>query len=131
MMTVTFHDWEEDENPLNGTVVRDSDELRKMLLGLQGREPFACELEGESGACLVLGVGEVGTAQYSREEGGPYFLAVTNSMVIADTEVEFLAGGTPTPFDARFCLPFDDVIRIAVHFMDTGEACPSFSWEMI
>ena len=131
MMTVSFHDWEEDENPLNGTVIRSSDELRKILLGLQGREPFACELEGENGACLVLGIGAVGTAQYNRQERGPYFLAVTNSNVIAGTEVEFLAGGTPTPFDARFCMPFDDIIKIAVHFMKTGDPCPSFSWEMI
>jgi hypothetical protein len=129
MTTVTFNDWEEDENPLNGTVIRSSDELRKILLGLRIREPFACELEGENGACLVLGIGRLGTAQYNREQGGPYFLAVTTRKVIADTEMEFLAGGTPTPFEAR--LPFGDIIKIAVHFMETGEPCPSFSWEMI
>jgi hypothetical protein len=130
-MMITFYDMEDEENPLNGTVVRNSDELRRILRGLRGREPFACELEGEHGAGLVLGIGRVGTAQYSREDDGPYFLAVTNRKVIAGTEVEFLAGGTPTPFDARFCLPFGDIIKIAVYFMETGEACPSFTWEMI
>jgi len=130
-MTVIFYDMEDDENPLNATVIHSSDELRKILLGLRVREPFACELEDENGACLVLGIGRLGTAQYNREEGGPYFLAVTTRKVIADSEMEFLAGGTPTPFEARFCLPFGDIIKIAVHFMDTGEASPSYSWEMI
>jgi hypothetical protein len=96
MMTIAFHDMEDDENPLNGTTVHSSDALRKILRGLRGREPFACELEGENGACLVLGIGPLGTAQYNRDEGGPYFLAVTNRNVVAHADREFLAGGTPT-----------------------------------
>jgi len=130
-MIVTFIDMEDDTNPLNRKVLLTGGSMRQILCSLQEREPFCCELTGEDGSQLTLGVGAIGFAEYSRGGDAPYFFAVTTVTVIEGTEEDFLCGGTPTPVAARFCLPFDDVIKIAVYFMETGEPSPSFSWEMI
>jgi hypothetical protein len=130
-MIVTFYDLEDDANPLNGSVIRNRDQLRQILRSLQEREPFSCELTAPNGAELVLGVGAIGFADYCRNGDPPYLCAVTNRNVVYGIEPEFLVGGTPTPVAARFCMPFDDVIKIAVYFFDTGTTCPLFSWEEI
>ena len=130
-MNVTFYDMEDDANPMNKKVVRNSASMRELLWSLQEREPFCCELTGEGGSELVIGVGPIGFAEYSRNGDGPYFSAISTVTVVEGTEEDFLCGGTSSPVAARFCLPFGDVIRIVMHFMETGEPCPSFSWEMV
>jgi hypothetical protein len=130
-MNVTFYDMEDDANPMNEKVISNSASIRKILLSLQEREPFCCELTRKDGSELVIGIGPIGFAEYSRDGHGPYFSAITAVTVAEGPEEDFLCGGTSSPVAARFCLPFDDVIRIVIHFMETGEPCPSFSWEMI
>jgi Immunity protein Imm1 len=130
-MTIVFYDMEDEANPLNGIAIHDTDRLRSILLSLQDRERFTCELDRANGSELVLGVGPIGFAEYSRDGDAPYLYAITNRTVIHGGYVEFLAGGTPTPVDARFCMPFDDVIKIAVYFMETGKASPRFAWEAL
>ena len=129
-MNIKFYDMEDDENPLNESIIRSPERLHQILLSLQQREPFSCELSRENGSQLIVGVGWIGCAEYSRDGDAPYLCAVTNRKVI-HVDAEFLAGGTSTPIAARFCMPFDDVIKIAVYFMRTGETCPLFAWEMI
>jgi len=88
-------------------------------------------LVGENGSELCIGVGEIGFAEYDRDGDALYMLALTKRNVIEGIDEDFLAGGTPTPMPARFCMPFDEVIKIAVHFLESGNACPLFSWEEI
>ena len=130
-MRIIFHDTEDETNLLNGAAIHTSDRLRQILYSLKDREPFCCVLVGENGSELCIGIGEVGFAEYSRDDDALYMLARTKRNVIAGTEEDFLAGGTPTPVPAHFCMPFDDVIKIAVYFIETGNACPPFSWEEI
>ncbi|HKF22887.1 MAG TPA: Imm1 family immunity protein [Candidatus Angelobacter sp.] len=133
-MTVRFLDLEESSNPLNGTRIDDKGELLKLLDGLRGRHPFLCQLAGDNGYMLMMGIGgPVGCVQHSPTNGDtPYLLAVSNAERDTDGEdVEFLAGGTPTPISPRNGFPFESVKQIAVYFLETGNRMPSISWEEI
>jgi len=131
-MIATFRDMENKANELNGTAIHDGDRLRQILYGMQDKEPFVCELVGDNGFYLAIGVGPVGFVEYSRYDGSPpHLMAVSPVNAVEDNDKEFLAGGTPTPVEARFCMPFDDVVKIAVYFLENSAACPFFSWEEI
>jgi Immunity protein Imm1 len=129
-MNVTFFDREDEANPLNGTVARHREQLLQILNGLRNRPPFVCELLGENGLHLHVGIGKLGHAQYSRSDGEPpYLLAMGPRPGRRDEYVDFLLGGTPTPISKRYCMPFDSIREIAAYFLETGRAHPSFAWE--
>jgi hypothetical protein len=46
-------------------------------------------------------------------------------------EVEFLMGGTATPIESRFCMPFEQTLEIARFFQETGMRSPNVAWESI
>jgi len=131
-MNVTFYDREDDTNSLNGTPVRDRDRLLKILDRLQDRPPFVCELVGDTGFHLHVGIGNLGHAQYSRVDGEPpYLMAIAPQPGRKEEHFEFLLWGTPTPISKRYCMPFDSVREIAGHFLETGRTHPGFAWEEI
>ena len=131
-MIVTYYDMEDQADGFHGTAVHDSTQLRQLLQRLRRRPPFFCKLVGENGYCLTIGVGQVGCVQFSRNDGTPpYLMAVGSEKLLDDDEYEFLAGGTPTPVEARFCISFDKVIDVATHFSRSGAACPSIKWAEI
>jgi hypothetical protein len=120
-------------SPLDGATVHDRKELFAQLDSVRDREPFGCELVGENGYKLTLGIGKnIGFVQHSPADGNtPYLLAVAPEKVCDQESVEFLVGDTPTPIPQRFCLPFEMVQQIVGYFIDTGERSPVFSWEEI
>ena len=129
-MILKFFDRDDEANELNGITVRDSRHLRQVLEAQTYKQPFVCELVGENGFQLTIGVGKLGCVQYARCDGSPpYLMAVSGSRAMIGADKEFMLGGTPSSIPARFCMPFEEVIEIAVYFMETGKACPSFSWE--
>ena len=131
-MTIIFFDREDSENDLNGTTIRNDEQLSKVLEGLRVRAPFVCELVGDSSFHLHVGVGEVGHAQYSRLDGEPpYLMAVAPHPNEREQYTEFLLGGTPTPISSRYCMPFELVRKIAEYFLETGRAHPGFTWEEV
>lgn len=131
-MNVTFFDGEDNTNSLNGALIQDRERLLQILDGLRNRPPFVCELAGENGFYLHVGIGKLGHAQYSRMDGKPpYLLAVASQPGRRDQYIEFLLGGTPTPISKRYCMPFDSIREIAGYFLQAGRAHPNFSWEEI
>ena len=131
-MNVTFFDIEDQDNALNGTVIRNGEQLFQILDGLRNRPPFICELVNENGFELVIGIGTNGFAQYGRSRGlPPYMVALAPGSEQEQGETEFLAGGTPSPISNRYCMPFDSVRKIAGHFLETGQRHPTFSWEEV
>lgn len=131
-MNVTFFDLEDQANDLNGTAFQGSKILLGVLERLRTRSPFVCELVGENGFQLHVGIGHNGHAQYSRRDGEPpYLMAVAPHPEQEDEDTEFLLGGTPTPISNRYCMPFDAVREIAAHFLETGRTHPAFAWESI
>jgi hypothetical protein len=132
-MKVKFFDMGDTQNPLNGSTIRDSVQLLQILRGMQGREPFFCELEGENGYRLDLGLAATfGCAQYSHSEGEPpYLMTVDHSKKKGDGYKEFLYENTPTEVPERRCLPLGIIMEIAAFFMKTGKPYPAISWEEI
>jgi hypothetical protein len=128
-MNVTFFDIQDEANRLNGAVIEDTERLSQLLQGLRGRAPFICEIVAENGFELVVGVGEVGCAQYGRRDGSAgYVVALAPGREHVEGDTEFLAGGTATPISNRFCMPFSSVLEIVGHFHETSRAHPAFTW---
>jgi hypothetical protein len=133
MMKAVFNDMQDHSSTLNGATVRDREELFAQLDSVRDREPFGCELEGENGFKLTLGIGkDAGFVQHSPADGNtPYLVAVAPDKYCDQDYVEFLVGDTPTPIPQRFCIPFEMVKEIAAHFVETGELSSAFCWEEI
>jgi len=127
-------------------VLNNRDEVAKLLSSFGDREPFICEIVGENGYKLGIGIGaEVGCVQFSRTDDEPPYLMASISTAGGDGtgdgdgtgngagsgDYSFLLGETPTPVDERFCLPMGRVIEIAQHFIETGLRCPLTTWESI
>jgi len=132
-MKITFFDRQNASNPLNTTVITTTTELLDILDGLKGRSAFFCELVGENGFNLLLGVGgDISCVQYSPSDGGtPYLVATSGKSAEANDYAEFLINDTRTPVQSRYCLPFETVKEIAAHFLETGERTHGVIWEQI
>jgi hypothetical protein len=132
-MKAVFNDMQDYSSSLDGAVVHDRQELFAVLDSARAREPFVCELEGDNGYKLMLGIGqEVGCVQYSPSNGDvPYLMALAPGDHGDDEYVEFLCGNTPSPIPLRNILPFEMVKEIAAHFVETGERWPGVAWEEI
>ena len=132
-MIFTFFDRQEKLNPLNGTKMADPEKFAQLLESLRHRKPFFCELIGDNGYTLLLGVGEeYGCSQYTRSDGNPpYLMALGNKENHSDQYLEFLTADTPTPIARRYWLSFETLKRIARHFLATGQNFAQVDWEEI
>src|SRR5262245_22666538 len=131
-MNVTFFDLQDQSNALDGVTIEGDKELLSLLDSLRDRVPFFAELRGENGYHLVLGIGEVGCAEYSHGEGHPpYLVALAEAPHESKDYTGFMAGGTLTPVPRRFVMPFEQVKHIALYFRNIGGRSPSVSWEEI
>jgi hypothetical protein len=134
-MKVKFQDLEELDNPRNGEHLASASQVVGLLDDLHSsRPPFMCELIGDNGFMLTVGIAsEDGCVQYSPSDGNPpYYMAVGSPQLQANMgDVEFTVGGTATPIDRRYCLPFDRVKQIASYFTQTGDRSPDVPWEEI
>jgi len=130
---VTFLDHQDRGNPLNGTEIVSRDALSGALDGLRVREPFFCEIVSENGFKLLLGVGaDCSCVQHSPSDGStPYLMAVNDPGGSVDEFKEFLTANTLTPVPKRYCLSFDRMKEIALHFLESGDRAPSVTWEEI
>ena len=128
-MIAQFFDRQDTANPMNGTMLDNSDELRKMLSELRSRQPFFAELIGENGYKLLLGIGfSDSCVQHSSADGSaPYLMAV--AVEAREGEVEFLIADTASPVPMRYCLSYETMVEIATHFLNSGERYPTVDWE--
>lgn len=131
-MKVQFFDRQDSGNPANGETIDQADQLIDTLRRFTNRKPFLCELVGENGYNLMIGIGRLGCAQYSPGDGRPpYLVAVAPDPDPQLEEVEFLTGDTPTPIAARHALPFTLVEELVAWFQRTGKPSPRVLWEEI
>ena len=132
MMAVTFFDRESHSNPANGTRVDSQGMLRTALAGAAERQPFAYELVGYNSFNLLVGIGpKRGCVQYSSADGSPPYLMASGGDGGGDEFCEFLIGATPTPVPRQYCLPIEEVMSIAVHFVRSNERFPDVAWEEV
>jgi hypothetical protein len=118
---------------MNGEVITDEASLIDLLNRRRSCAPFFGRFSGDNGFELVIGMGgEIGCAQYSRTDGDPpYLVAVPLQPRLTSGYVEFLTANTPTPVPARNILTFDELKKIALYFLETGERNDAFSWDSI
>ena len=132
-MKLEFLDMEERSNPLNHSKIDETDSLIQLLNRLRQREPFLCQLTGDNGYQLTLGLGGmIGSVQHSKTDGQPpYLMAVSKDFKDGNKPkfVEFLAAHTPTPVPSRYCIDFDLLKQVAVYFLETGHRSSAVSWE--
>ncbi len=132
-MSITFCDIQDSSNPFNSSTVSNPQDLLTLLNSMLERSPFFCELVGDNGYKLLVGIGpRVGCAQYSPADGGvPYLMAVAPKEIQPTVNVGFLTGDTLSPVPGRYCLPIEVIKRIASDFVETGTASSVVEWEEI
>ena len=120
-------------DPLDGATIVGGDQLAALLESLRKNAPFVAELSSDNGFWLLLGVGSgIGFAQYRPvNDDLPYFMALPAQRNLKGRHVDFLVNGVATPIPGRFVLSFDELREIALHFLETGERSPAFSWELV
>jgi hypothetical protein len=132
-MNVKFHDLERDDNPRNGDCFTAPDELLDLLYELScSRSPFMCELVGDNGFTLLVGIGgETGCVQHSPDDGAPPYLMAVDPTASESTvkEMDFLVGGTATPIRGRYCLAFATFKNVVAKFVSTGNRSRAVNWE--
>ena len=105
------------------------EQLRTMLIPLSEREPGFVELESPTTGLLQLGIGgKFACAQLTTHDDKPRYLAAKARTPRANSDVEFMCGGTPTPIAPELCLSPMEIISIAEHFFRTGDRDPNFEW---
>ncbi|HEY7300212.1 MAG TPA: hypothetical protein VH684_20150 [Xanthobacteraceae bacterium] len=132
-MAATFYDRQDEHNPLNGSQLAFGAAVHRIIDEFSTRRPFFCELIGENGYKLLLGIGKnIGCAQHSACDGRPpYLMAVGDSVLNFDDCGEYLIGNTLTPVPRRYCVPIDTVKQIASYFIETWDRYPEVRWEEI
>ncbi len=97
-MKLEFLDMQEEQNPLNGSLIDSEEELGNILDQSRHREPFGLKLEGENGFTMdILLAREFGSLQYSPASGDPPYL-----LAIAPGSPEISLVGHVSPSDLAF-----------------------------
>ncbi len=128
-MVVRFSDCQHQDNPFEGMQFDDAERLLNSFRKLPYSERFVIELEHADGAQLLVGIGaDVAPVQFTGA-GGVAPLAIGEGDGFRE-DVEFLCGGTATPFARRNCLSAERFREVVRHFMRTGERDPRIVWEL-
>jgi hypothetical protein len=130
----TIYSNQQDKNdPLNGSEIGSSAELAQLLDQARTKKPFFIRLSGDNGSELMIGIaGNIGCIQHSRlERGYPNLIAVSSCPPMRRSYVEFLTANTPTPVAARYIISFDELKRVVLHFLRTGELSDAVHWQKL
>jgi hypothetical protein len=94
---------------------------------------FFCEIEGENGSKLLVGVGgKWSCIQHSAIDGSPpYLMAMPREPRLGVNDMEFLMGNTPTPVHGRYILSAELVEKVISFFVETGKKSELVKWEQI
>jgi len=132
-MRARFFDLYDRSNPLDGAEVTTSVELSSIIDECSAGRAQFCELVGENGFKLLLGVSrDLGCVQHSScDDNPPYLMATNNSVLDTDDCVKFLIDNEPTPVPRHYCLPMELVKKIATHFLEIGQRRTDVRWEEI
>jgi len=113
-------------------IIQTEEELRNVLGALQGSEPQFVDLIAPSGDWLTIGIGgSLACVMHTQASGRPPYLIAIRDMEDQEDFVEFDAGGTPTPIPAYQCLPYDEMVNIAIYFFNNGNIPQNVEWEEV
>lgn len=130
-MKTVYRNQQYDDDPSNGSIIGNDEELTGLLERDRSNIPLFIRLSCDNGFNLLLGVAHnLGCVQYSKSDGmPPDLLAVSARPPMKRGYVEFLTANTPTPVAARYIIPFDDLLQIALYFVHTGERSNNVLWQ--
>ncbi len=104
--------------------------IRRTLNQLRLQEPQFVDLISPTGDCLSIGVGgPLGCVMFARASGDPPYLWALGTSKDQEKDLEFDAGGTPTPVPIRRCLPFASVLEIVIHYFLSSELPQNVEWD--
>jgi Immunity protein Imm1 len=126
---ITFFDMATSGESSAHTPVASAEELRAKLIHLSKQEPRFVELRSAAGNRLQLGIGgQFACAQFLKQDNLPPYLCAKARTICAKDAVEFVCGGTPTPIPPELCLLFEDAVKIAEYFFETGDRYSAIEW---
>lgn len=130
-MEVRYFNQQDKSDPMHGAVIMDRAQLNELFDMAKSRPPFIAAFKADNGFEISTGISEkFGCAQYSSLSGDPpYLAAMSPQPPLKRGFVEFLLGGTLTPWPARYIVRFDELKEILNHFLKTGKPSNAFSWE--
>lgn len=101
--------------------------LESFLQGLRLDDPLFINITLSQGDELTVGIGPTRSCvQHSaKEHEPPYFIAQEPNVLVEDLELEFDAGGTPTPIMISQTLPSDKAIALILEIVST-EVLPAY-----
>lgn len=129
----TFYDRNDPKAQMNGREIHDAEQLLDLFRSYRKGAPVLCELMGDAGYKLLIGIGrDVGCVQYSPIDGSPpYLMATGDNGARSNSFREFCIDGAPTQIPERHCLPMIVVEEIAIEFLASGKRSKSVNWEEI
>ena len=132
-MDAWFNDFQDQSSRLHRAMVSNKAQVCALLDEARSRKAFGCELVGENGYQLTLGIGkDVGFVQYGPSSGAlRYLMALAPGKQVEQEHMDFLIGDTATEIPRRFSVPLALVKKIAVYFVEMGERSLAVSWEEV
>lgn len=94
--------------------------------------PVMCQFISDNGFNLTVGIDDAfGCMQYSANEGlPPYLMAVSRQQRESEfVEMEFVVGGTQTPIDGQYRLPFGIIRDVVIEFAQSGLRSAIVDWQ--
>ena len=118
---------------MNGVAITRPAQLIEMLNARRINAPFFARLSGDNGFKLMVGISrDIGCVQYSPSNGEPpYLMAISAHPPMKRGSAEFLVSDTLTPIAARYIISFEEVKKIALDFLQTGEQSNAVSWQVL
>lgn len=108
------------------------EELRRILGALQASKPRFVDLIAPSGDCLTIGIGRpLACVMHTQASGRPPYLIAIGNTEAQEGFVEFDAGGTPTQFPAYQCIPYDEMVNVAVYFFNNESLPQNVRWDEV
>ena len=132
-MMVRYFNNQDELDPMNGKTITESAALANLLDVRRQDKPFLADLCGDNGFQIMIGIGgDASCVQYSRTDNKPpYLMAMSTQPPMRRGYVEFLVNNTPTAIAARYIISFDEMKKIALHFLNTGARSDLVSWQRL
>jgi hypothetical protein len=131
-MAAVFRDLQDRSNPFEGSRVESCEDFAEIWNRAGNRPPFLCELEGDHGFMLTIGLGNnSGVVQHCATSHDPPYLFAVSRELVTEEPVDFLMGNQPCEVLALNVISRDTLLSIVEYFLSTGSRLPAVLWEEV
>jgi hypothetical protein len=132
-MKITFQHLDDEHDSRNGKLLKDRSTIVELLDALrEARPPVMCQFVGDNGFNLTIGIDDdFGCIQHSRNDGlPPYLMAIDPAWRASGSgDMEFVVGGTLTPIEGKYRVPFGMLRDVVLEFMASGDRSETVGWQ--